>query len=208
MTTIISIHPENPQQRLLDRAAHLIKEGAVIAYPTDSGYALGCHMGDKQAVERIRRIRQLDEKHHMTLVCKDLSQLALYARVDNTQFRMLKHSIPGPYTFILEATREVPRLLVHPKKREIGIRVPNHKICQQLLETLGEPLMSVSLIMPGDDLVQCDPYEINEMLYNQIDLVLDGGYTAAESTTVVKLTDSIPEVLRVGAGDPSPFQAD
>lgn len=206
MTSMISIHPDNPQQRLLDRAVHMIKEGAVIAYPTDSGYALGCHLGNKQGVERIRRLRQLDEKHHMTLVCQDLSQLALYARVDNTQFRMLKHSIPGAYTFILEATREVPRLLVHPKKREIGIRVPDHKICQQLLQGLAEPLISVSLIMPGDDLVQSDPYEINELLYNQVDLVIDGGYTAIESTTVVKLTDGQPEVLRLGAGDPSPFQ--
>lgn len=207
MTAIVHIHPENPQQRMIDRAVHLIKNGAVIAYPTDSGYALGCQMGDKDAVARIRRIRQLDDKHHMTLVCQDLSQLSVYAKVDNSQFRLLKNNIPGAYTFILEASREVPKLLMHPKKREIGIRVPDHPISQYILQSLGEPLLSVSLIMPGDTLVQTDPYDIADQLMGQIDLIIDAGACPIEPTTVVSLLGSVPEILRTGAGDPAPFLA-
>jgi tRNA threonylcarbamoyl adenosine modification protein (Sua5/YciO/YrdC/YwlC family) len=202
----IEIHPQNPQPRLIRQAVDIIQSGGVIAYPTDSSYALGCRIGEKNAVERIRRIRQLDDKHNFTLVCRDLSELGLYAKVDTSTFRLIKAHTPGPYTFILNATREVPRILLHPKRRTIGVRVPEHPITQALLEELGEPLMSVSLIMPGEKESLSDPYEMRDQLDHLVDLIIDGGMGGLEPSTVVSLTDSEPEVLRVGAGDPEPFE--
>ncbi|MDH2436392.1 hypothetical protein WH50_10690 [Pokkaliibacter plantistimulans] len=205
MSQFFQIHPENPQVRLIRQAVEIIKAGGVVAYPTDCAYALGCHIGDKDAVERIRRIRQLDEKHNFTLICRDLSELATYAKVDNHHFRLLKAHTPGAYTFILDATREVPKRLIHPKRKTIGIRVPNNPITLALLAELNEPLMSVSLILPGDDQPMTDPYDIRQTLEHQLDLVIDGGYAGMEASTVVALTDEGVEVIRVGAGDPSPF---
>ncbi|AYN94841.1 MULTISPECIES: L-threonylcarbamoyladenylate synthase [Pseudomonas] len=206
MSQYIEIHPQNPQPRLIRQAVDIIQSGGVIAYPTDSSYALGCRIGEKNAVERIRRIRQLDDKHNFTLVCRDLSELGLYAKVDTSTFRLIKAHTPGPYTFILNATREVPRILLHPKRRTIGVRVPEHPITQALLEELGEPLMSVSLIMPGEKESLSDPYEMRDQLDHLVDLIIDGGMGGLEPSTVVSLTDSEPEVLRVGAGDPEPFE--
>lgn len=208
MSQYFHIHPDNPQPRLIKHALEIIHGGGVIAYPTDSSYALGCHMGDKAAIERIRRIRQLDDKHNFTLVCADLSVLGLYARVDNSTFRLLKAHTPGPYTFILNASREVPRMLLHPKRRTIGLRVPGNPIAQALLAQLGEPLMSVTLQMPGDDLPLFDPEVIRERLEKHIDLVIDGGHGGVAASTVVSLLDERSEVLRVGCGDPVPFQLD
>jgi tRNA threonylcarbamoyl adenosine modification protein (Sua5/YciO/YrdC/YwlC family) len=207
MSQFFQIHPENPQARLIKQAVEIILSGGVVVYPTDSSYALGCRIGDKGAVDRIRRLRQLDDKHNFTLVCRDLSQLGLFAKVDTIAFRLLKLHTPGPYTFILPATREVPRMLMHPKRRTIGLRVPAHPIVHALIEELGEPLMSVSLILPGGDgepLV--DPYEIRNALERQVDLIIDGGWGGQEASTVVSLVDDQVEVLRVGCGDPTPFQ--
>ncbi|TGG95815.1 threonylcarbamoyl-AMP synthase [Natronospirillum operosum] len=206
MSQFFSIHPETPQPRLVKRAVEMIRAGAVIAYPTDSAYALGCHLGDKQAADRIRAIRQIDDRHHLTLVCSDLSELSLYARVDNTDFRLLKNNTPGPYTFLLNATREVPRRLMHPKKREIGLRIPEHPITQALLAELGEPLLSTSLIMPGEDEPMVEPWAIRETLEHSVDLVIDGGYCGFVPTTVISLLAEIPTVVREGAGDPAPFE--
>ena len=184
----------------------MIRQGALVAYPTDSGYALGCHIGDKTALDRIRRIRDLDKTHNFTLVCRDLSELATYARVDNTAFRLIKNNTPGPDTFILRATGEVPNRLKHPKRKTIGIRVPETPITQAILEDLGEPLMSSSLILPQQEEEQIlEPYEIHELLNGRVDLVIDGGYCGHEPTTVVDLTSGYPEVLRQGAGDSSAF---
>ena len=206
MSQFFQIHPENPQPRLIKQAVEILRGGGVIVYPTDSSYAIGCLIGDKGAVERIRRLRQLDDKHNFTLVCSDLSQIGLFAKVDTGAFRLLKAHTPGPYTFILSATREVPRMLLHPKRRTIGLRVPAHPIARALAEALGEPLMSVSLILPGEDLPMSDPYEMRQILEHQVDLVIDGGYGGLEASTVVNLAEGEPEVLRVGCGDPSPFQ--
>jgi len=205
VSQFFQVHPENPQARLIKQAVEMIKDGAVVVYPTDSGYAVGCHIGDKAAVERIRRLRQLDDKHNFTLLCRDLSQLGLFAKVDTGAFRLLKAHTPGPYTFILNATREVPRLLLHAKRRTIGLRVPNHPIAQALLEQLGEPLMSVSLIMPGERVPMSDPYEMRQSLEHHVDLILDGGFGSLEASTVINLTDGEPQILRVGCGDPTPF---
>jgi tRNA threonylcarbamoyl adenosine modification protein (Sua5/YciO/YrdC/YwlC family) len=194
------IHPENPQSRLISHAVDIIRNGGVVVYPTDSAYALGCRIGDKNALDRIRRIRKLDDKHNFTLVCRDLSEIATYARVDNTVYRLLRHTTPGPYTFILRATSEVPRRLLHPKRKTVGLRVPENTIAAALLAQLGEPLMSVTLIMPGDDLPLIDPYDIREVLEHDVDLVIDGGYCGMEPTTVVDLADDTPLVLRVGKG--------
>lgn len=207
MSQFFQIHPDNPQARLIRQAASIVQQRGVIVYPTDSGYALGCHIGDKQALERIRRIRKLDEKHNFTLVCRDLSELALYAKVDNVAYRALRSHTPGPYTFILAATNEVPRRLKHPKRKTIGLRVPENTIAQNLLETLGEPMMSVTLIMPGDDLPLLDPYEIRDLLQHQVDLVIDGGYCGMEATSVVDLTDETPLILRQGAGSTTEFES-
>ena len=207
MSQFFQIHPENPQARLVRAAVDILRAGGVIVYPTDSAYALGCGIGDKAALDRIRRIRNLDARHNFTLVCRDLSEIATYARVDNTVYRLLRQYTPGPYTFILRATSEVPRRLMHPKRRTVGLRVPDNAIAQALLADLNEPLMSVTLIMPGDELPLIDPYEIRELLEHDVDLVIDGGYCGMEATTVVDLADDMPMVLRAGTGDTAPFEA-
>ena len=206
MSQFFQIHPENPQARLVRQAVDIIRDGGVVVYPTDSAYALGCHIGDKNALDRIRRIRKLDDRHNFTLVCRDLSEIATYARVDNTVYRQLKHCTPGPYTFILKATSEVPRRLMHAKRKTVGLRVPDNQIALDLLADLDEPLMSVTLIMPGDEYPLIDPYEIRELLEHHVDLVIDGGYCGMEPTTVVDMADEMPMVLRVGKGDPEPFE--
>ncbi|WP_419831599.1 L-threonylcarbamoyladenylate synthase [Endozoicomonas atrinae] len=206
MSQFFQIHPDNPQLRLIRQAVDIIRDGGVIAYPTDSAYALGCHIGDKKAVERIRKIRRLDEKHNFTLVCRDLSELATYAQVNNTQYRMLKNHTPGPYTFILKGSREVPRRLMHPKRKTIGIRVPECPIVQSLLSELGCPIMSSTLQLPGDEFPMMDPYDIRMTLEPQVDLIIDGGYRGMEPTTVVSLMEDVPEILRIGKGDPEPFK--
>ncbi|MEZ7984674.1 MAG: L-threonylcarbamoyladenylate synthase [Pseudomonadales bacterium] len=206
MSQFFQIHPENPQARLIRQAATIVQEGGVIVYPTDSGYALGCHLGDKQALERIRKIRMLDEKHNFTLVCRDLSELAVYAKVDNIAYRALRSHTPGPYTFVLLATNEVPRRLKHPKRKTIGLRVPDNVIAQSLLEVLGEPMMSVTLILPGDDIPLLDPYDIRSVLQQQVDLVIDGGYCGMEATSVIDLSDETPVILRQGAGSTAEFE--
>ncbi|MFK3795374.1 MULTISPECIES: L-threonylcarbamoyladenylate synthase [unclassified Pseudomonas] len=205
MSQFFQVHPENPQARLIKQAVDIIKRGGLVVYPTDSSYALGCQMGDKGAVERIRRLRQLDDKHNFTLMCCDLSQLGLFAKVDTAAFRELKAHTPGPYTFILNATREVPRLVLHPKRRTIGLRVPRHPVAQALLQELGEPLMSVSLILPGETLPMSDPQEMREMLEHQVDLIIDAGHGGVSASTVVNLSEGEPQVVRVGCGDPTPF---
>ena len=205
MSQFFQIHPDNPQVRLIKQAADIVRKGGIIVYPTDSAYAIGCHIGDKKALERIRRIRQLDDKHNFTLVCRDLSELATFARVDNTQYRLLKACTPGPYTFILKATAEVPRRLMHQKRKTIGLRVPENPTAQALLEELNEPLMSVTLIMPGDADPLIDPYDIRALLEHDVDLVIDGGYCGLEMTTVIDLADDDPVLVRQGKGDVAPF---
>ena len=207
MAQYFQIHPDNPQKRLVQQAVNIVREGGVIAYPTDSSYALGCHIGDKAAMERIRRIRQVDDKHNFTLVCRDLSEIAAYARVSNSDYRILKAHTPGPYTFILTASREVPRRLLNPKRKTIGLRIPDNNIAQALLEELDEPLMSSTLILPGETLPMSDPHEIRERLQHEVDAVIDGGYCGLEPTTVVVLDKGEAEVVRVGCGDIAPFQA-
>lgn len=206
MAQFFSIHPENPQARLISQAVEIVRRGGLIAYPTDSAYALGCHIGDKLALDRIRAIRQLDKDHNFTLMCRDLSELANYAKVDNSVFRLIKAHTPGAYTFILPATSEVPRRLMHPKRKTLGLRVPNNPIALALMEELGEPLMSSSLILPGEKEPLTDPYDIRDTLEHQLELVIDGGYCGMEPTTVVDLTGDEPVVTRAGCGDPTPFQ--
>ena len=205
VSQFFQIHPENPQARLIKQAVEIIRKGGVVIYPTDSSYAIGCQIGDKGAVERVRRLRQLDDKHNFALICSDLSQLGNYAKIDTGTFRILKAHLPGPYTFILNATREVPRMLLHAKRRTIGLRVPSHPIAMALLEEFGEPLMSVSLILPGEGLPMSDPYEMRQVLEHHVDLIIDGGYGGLEASTVVNLADDEPEIVRIGCGDPSPF---
>jgi len=200
------VHPDNPQSRLMKQAASMIKEeGAVIVYPTDSGYALGCHIGDKKALERICQIRNIDLDHDFALVCRDLSELSEYAKVDNTAFRLMKNNTPGAYTFIFKATKEVPRRLLNPKKKTIGIRIPNNNIAQAMLEELGEPLMSTTLIMPDQDMAEYDPEHIRDILERRVDLIINGGYLGEKPTTVIDFSEGEVEVLRVGEGDPEPF---
>lgn len=206
MSQFFQIHPDNPQARLVRQAVDIIRAGGVVVYPTDSAYALGCHIGDKQALDRIRRIRNLDKNHNFTLVCRDLSEIATYAKVDNKAYRLLKHSTPGPYTFILKASSEVPKRLMHPKRKTVGLRVPENAIASALLGDLGEPLMSVTLIMPGDEYPLIDPYDIRQTLEQSVDLVIDGGYCGMEATTVVDLADDTPLILRAGKGDTAPFE--
>ncbi len=206
MSQFYQIHPDNPQVRLIRSAADIIRAGGVVVYPTDSAYALGCHIGDKNALDRIRRIRKLDDRHNFTLVCSDLSEIATYAKVDNAVYRLLRHSTPGPYTFILKATSEVPRRLMHPKRKTVGLRVPDNRIAAALLADLGEPLMSVTLILPGEEYPMLDPYDIRDTLQHEVDLVIDGGYCGMEPTTVVDLADDVPVILRVGKGDVGPFE--
>lgn len=200
MSQYFEIHPRNPQIRLIRRAVDILRAGEVIAYPTDSSYALGCLIGDKNAMEKIRRIRRVDDKHNLTLVCRDLSEIATYAKVDNRAYRLLKLHTPGPYTFILRATHEVPRRLQHPKRKTIGVRVPDHSIAQALLDELGEPLMSATLMLPGEDLPETDPHEIRNRLEHDIGLVIDGGACSPDPTTVVDLSGGSPQIVRQGRG--------
>lgn len=206
MSQYFYIHPDNPQVRLVKQAVALVREGGVIAYPTDSAYALGCHLGDKPALERIIRIRELGDRHNFTLLCRDLSEIATYAKVDNATYRLLKAHTPGAYTFILDATGEVPRRILHPKRKTIGIRVPDHAICQALLGELNEPLLTTTLQLPGAAEPLNDPEEIREKVGSRLDLIIDGGYGALEPTTVVDLTGNEPVILREGRGDPAPFR--
>ena len=201
MSEYSHIHPDNPQRRLITQAVEIIHNGGVVVYPTDSSYAIGCHLGNKHAAERIRRIRQLDKHHNFTLVCRDLSEISQYSKVDNINYRLLKSQTPGPFTFILPATGEVPRRLLNPKRKTIGLRVPDNLIVMALLEELQEPLMSSTLIMPGDDFPMTDPQQIQLQLESQVDLIIDGGYSGHQATTVIDLTDDQPRVLREGKGD-------
>jgi len=205
MAQYFHIHPENPQHRLIHQAVNIIREGGVIVYPTDSSYALGCHLGDKAAMERIRRIRRLNDTHNFTLVCRDLAEIAAYARISNADYRILKANTPGPYTFILPATREVPRRLQNPRRKTIGLRIPDHAITLALLEELGEPLMSSTLIMPNEQMPLTDPDEIRQRLQHDVDLVVEGGACDVAPTTVVVLNDGVAEIAREGKGDVSPF---
>ena len=200
MSQYFEIHPENPQKRLIKQAVEIIHKGGVIVYPTDSSYALGCHIGDKKAVKRLRRIRQIDDKHNLTLVCRDLSEIATYAKIENTDYRLLKSLTPGPYTFILSATGEVPRRLMHPKRRHIGLRVVDHPVVNSLLEDLGQPLISCTLVLPGEEFPVTDAQDIRALLQKQVDLIIDGGHCGIEPTTVIRLTDGVPKISRHGKG--------
>ena len=203
MAQFFSVHPDNPQARLLKQAVQLLNQGSVLAVPTDSSYALVCHLDDKTAADQLRRIRAVDDKHHLTLLCRDLSELANYARVDNWQFRAIKQATPGPFTFILEATKEVPRRVSHPQRKTIGLRVPDHKVLQELLALHGAPLLAATLIMPGEAMPLNDPEEIRERLEHQVGAVIDAGACSLEPTTVIDMSGGEPEVLRLGQGDPA-----
>jgi tRNA threonylcarbamoyl adenosine modification protein (Sua5/YciO/YrdC/YwlC family) len=205
MSQHFQIHPDNPQSRLVRQAAEIIREGGIVAAPTDSAYALICRLDDKAAVERLRRIRGVDDKHHLTLLVRDLSEIAQYARVDNTQYRMLKSTTPGPYTVVLEASREVPRRLSHPSRKTIGLRVPENKILLALLEELGEPVIGTTLQLPEDEHMLSDPDEVLQRLGKQVELVIDGGAGLLDPTTIVDLTGPEPVLLRQGRGDPAAF---
>jgi len=207
VSQFFQIHPDNPQGRLIHQAVDIIRQGGVIAYPTDSAYALGCHLGDKKALDRIRKIRSLDDKHNFTLVCRDLSEISTYAKVSNFAYRYLNSHTPGAYTFILDATREVPKRLMHPKRRTIGLRVPQNTIVTALLDEFREPIMSTTLIMPGELNPMTDAEDIREMLEHQLDLVIDGGHCGVEATTVVDLTEDQAKILRKGKGETDPFEA-
>jgi len=205
MSQFFYIHPETPQVRLIKQAVQIIRQGGVVIYPTDSGYALGCQLADKNALERILQIRHISGEHHFTLMCKDLSELSFYAKVENSAFRLIKNNTPGPYTFILRGTKEVPRRLLNEKKKTVGLRIPDHKIAQALLQELGEPLMSSSLILPGQDFPEADPEEMRHQLERQVDLILHGGILAGHATSVIDLSDDVAVVVREGAGDVTPF---
>ena len=206
MAQIFRIHPENPQKRLIKQAVEMIRKGSVVVYPTDASYGIGCAIGQKAPLEKIIRLRRLDKKHHFTIMCKDLSELAVYARVDNVAFRLLRNNTPGPYTFILRATSETPRRLLHPKRKSVGLRIPDNPVALSLLEELGEPLLTSTLQLPDDEYPMIDPEEINERIGNQVDLILDGGWGDMEFTTVVDMFDDTYEILREGKGDPEPFR--
>ena len=206
LSQIFEIHPENPQLRLIRQAVDVLKRGGVIIYPTDSAYALGCHIQDKLSLQRIIRIRELDNKHNFTLMCRDLSELATYARVNNTDYRLLKAFTPDAYTFILRATSEVPRLMLHPKRKTIGIRVPDHPVVSALLKELNEPLLSSTLILPGASLPMDDIDEIRDVMGKQVDLIIDSGFCGLEPTTVVSLVEGVPQVLREGKADADAFR--
>lgn len=205
MAQLLEIHPVDPEARLIRQAADTLQQGGVIVYPTDSTYALACHMGDKAALEKVRRIRQLGEKHNMTLMCADLSAIATYAKVSNSAYRLLKAYTPGPYTFILTATAEVPRRLMHPKRKTIGLRIPDHPVAQALLAAVGEPILSTSLILPDDDQPLSEIYDIEDKLGKLVDLIIESGACGIEPSTVIDLVDGAPVVVRIGKGDPEPF---
>ncbi len=205
MAQFFSLHAQQPQPRLVRQAVEILRAGGILAFPTDSAYALGCQVGNANAMDRIRRIRGVDERHHFTLMCRDLSEIATYARVDNTQYRLLKATTPGSYTFILEATRELPRRILHPKRKTIGLRVPSHPLVQALLAELDEPLLTSTLILPGEDLPLTDPEEIRERLEHAVDLVLEAGPCGPEATTVIDLTGGAPQLMRAGRGALEPF---
>ena len=205
MAQFFSIHSTTPHQRLIKQAVSIVHDGGVIVYPTDSCYALGCHLGDKDAMSRIRTIRQVDDRHHFTLICRNLAEIATYAKVDNSQYRLLKATTPGSYTFILQATREVPRRMQHPKRNTIGLRIPDHPVVLALLEELGEPLLSSTLILPGDELPLNDAEEIRERLEHQVELVMDAGSCGIDMTTVIDLTTAVPELIRPGKGSLETF---
>jgi tRNA threonylcarbamoyl adenosine modification protein (Sua5/YciO/YrdC/YwlC family) len=206
MAQFFQIHPDNPQPRLIHQAVEILREGGVIIYPTDSSYAIGCQVGNKAAMDRIRQIRRLDDKHNFTLVCRDLSEISQYTKLDNQQYRLIKGLTPGPYTFILKATKQVPKRLMHPKRKTIGIRIPDNRIALALLEELNEPILSSTLILPGEDLPMMDPYDMKQTLENQVDLIIDGGYCGYDPTTVVVMEDDEPWVARHGKGDASLFE--
>lgn len=203
MSLFFQIHPDNPQARLIDQAVKIMRDGGVVVYPTDSCYALGCHIGDKAAAERIRNIRRLEDKHDFTLMCSALNEVGTYAKLDNPAFRLIKTLTPGPYTFILQATKEVPKRLLTPKRKTIGLRIPDNAIVSALLNTLAEPIISTTLILPGDEYPLSDPYEMRDLLDKQVDLIIDGGYCGLEPTTVVDMLDDVPKVVRAGLGDTS-----
>ncbi|MFC7297089.1 L-threonylcarbamoyladenylate synthase [Herminiimonas aquatilis] len=205
MSQFFQIHPENPQLRLINQAVQIIKDGGIVALPTDSCYALVCHLDDKDAVTRLRRIRNVDDKHHLTLLCRDLSEISLYAKIDNQQYRLLKAATPGPYTFILEATKEVPRRLSHPSRKTIGLRVPENRIVHAVLEELGQPLLGTTLILPNEEEPLTDPEEVRDRLAKLVDLVVDGGACSLQPTTVIDLTGPAPVLQRQGRGDASLF---
>ncbi|WP_341677785.1 L-threonylcarbamoyladenylate synthase [Niveibacterium sp. SC-1] len=205
MAQYFSLHPDNPQPRLLRQAAEIIRGGGLVAFPTDSAYALGGHTGDANLIERIRRIREVDDRHHLTLMVRDLSEIAHYARVDNAQYRLLKAATPGPYTFILEGTKELPRRVLHPKRKTIGVRVPEHPMVSALLAELDEPLLTSTLLLPGEDLPLTDPEDIRERLEKLVDLVIEAGACGPEATTVIDLTGGAPEVVRQGLGPLGPL---
>lgn len=205
MSQFFYVHEDNPQTRLVNQTINALKNGGVIVYPTDSGYALGCLIGDKNAMARIAKIRQIDNDHDFSLMCRDQSELSTYAQVDNQAYRVLKHNTPGAYTFIFKATKEVPKRLQNPKKKTIGIRVPDNVIALALLEALGEPLMSTSLILPGQDFTESDPEHIRDILEHQVDVIVHGGYLGEKPTTVIDLSEGDIHVLREGAGDVTPF---
>ncbi|TXI29948.1 MAG: threonylcarbamoyl-AMP synthase [Nitrosomonas oligotropha] len=205
MAQFFSIHTDTPHLRLIKQAVAIVRSGGIIVYPTDSCYALGCHLGDKEAMTRIRTIREVDDRHHFTLVCRNLAEIATYAKVDNSQYRLLKATTPGSYTFILQATREVPRRMQHPKRNTIGLRIPDHPVVLALLEELGEPLLSSTLILPGDELPLNDAEEIRERLEHQVELVMDAGSCGIDMTTVIDLTSDVPELIRPGKGSLEPF---
>lgn len=206
MSQYFRIHPENPQGRLIKHAVEIIRDGGVVVYPTDTAYAIGCAIGHKQALERIISIRRLSDKHQFTIMCRDLSEIATYARVSNSVFRLLKHHTPGSYTFILQATGEVPKRLLHPKRKTIGLRIPNNPIALALLEELNTPMLTSTLMLPGEEFPLTDPEEMRDRLEKQVDLIIDGGWGTAELTTVVDMVDEYPVLVREGKGDPTPFQ--
>lgn len=200
MSQYFEIHPDNPQLRLIHRAVTIIQAGGVIVYPTDSSYALACHLGDKKALDRIRRIRQLTDKHNFTLVCKDLTQASTFTKIGNESFRLIKSLTPGPFTFVLQATKEVPRRLQNAKRKTVGIRLPDHPVAQLLLQELDEPLLSTTLVLPGDDSALNDPYEIRNRMEHEVDLIMDSDIIPYEPTTIIMMTDKTPEIVRQGKG--------
>ncbi len=206
MATFIDVHPDNPQPRAIDKVAGILRGGGLIAYPTDSCFALGAQLGNKDGIDRIRAIRHLDDKHHFTLICKDFAQLGQFVQVDNAIFRAIKSATPGPYTFILPATREVPRRLLHPKKKTVGVRIPDHRVVSALLAEMGEPLLSSTLILPGDEEPMTQAWEIKEALDHQVDAVIDSGDVVPEPTTVIDFSSGVPEIVRRGAGDTALFE--